>query len=250
MDFPSSFTSSATSSWLLYILTDSALPTGGFVASSGLEATYQAGLVDNKSLPDFVTSSAHNYASNTNCFVRAGYEAPDQEDPLQYLIDSDETCDAVMAANVVARRASLAQGIAMLTLYLKCFTTNEDMDQEQSKKNIEIVKKWKGLIRGEKVDGHFAVCYGLICRYLNVDLENTLHLWLYLFTRTIFSSGVRLNVVGPYEAQKLLLESRKSIEVIIERTKDMTIDDCCQTNPLLDVCQGMHDRLYSRLFNS
>lgn len=81
-------------------------------------------------------------------------------------------------------------------------------------------------------------------------IENTLHLWLYLFTRTIFSSGVRLNVVGPYEAQKLLLESRKSIEVIIERTKDMTIDDCCQTNPLLDVCQGMHDRLYSRLFNS
>lgn len=175
MDFATSFSSNATSSWLLYILTDSALPTGGFVASSGLEATYQAGLVDNRSLPDFVSSSAHNYASNTNCFVRAGYEAPDHEDPLQYLIDSDETCDAVMAANVVARRASLAQGIAMLTLYLKCFTENEDMAKEQNLKNIEIVKKWKGLIRSEKVDGHFAICYGLICRYLNVDLGKFIH---------------------------------------------------------------------------
>lgn len=57
-------------------------------------------------------------------------------------------------------------------------------------------------------------------------------------------------MVGPYEAQKLLMNSRKSIEVIIKRTKDMTMEDCCQTNPLLDVCQGMHDRLYSRLFNS
>lgn len=160
----SSFTSSETSSWLLYILTDSALPTGGFVSSSGLEASYQAGLIDNENLPAFVSSAAHNYASNTNCFVRAGYEAPDQADPLAYLEESDATCDAVMAANVVGRRASLAQGIAMLTLYLKCFT------EDGKKQDIAVVKKWKSMIRGERVDGHFAICYGLICRYLNVDL--------------------------------------------------------------------------------
>jgi urease accessory protein len=164
--FSNSFTSSETSSWLLYILTDSALPTGGFVSSSGLEASYQAGLIDNQNLPTFVSSAAHNYASNTNCFVRAGYEAPDQPDPLEYLVDSDATCDAVMAANVVGRRASLAQGIAMLTLYLKCFTEGGENKEE----DIQVVKKWRSMIRGEKVDGHFAVCYGLICRYLNVDL--------------------------------------------------------------------------------
>ncbi|KAI8079000.1 uncharacterized protein B0P05DRAFT_470440 [Gilbertella persicaria] len=244
MNPPGFFTSNETSSWLLYILTDSALPTGGFVASSGLEASWQAGLVDNKNLVDFVTSSSHNYASNTNCFVRAGYEAPDHDDPIAHLTASDATCDAVMAANSVAKRASLAQGIAMLTLYLKCFTEKSQAD------DIKVVKKWKSMIRAEKVDGHFAICYGLICRYLQVDLENTLHLWLYLFTRTIYSSAVRLNIVGPYEAQKMLLESRKLVEVILDQTKDMEIDNCCQTNPLLDVCQGMHDRLYSRLFNS
>ncbi|GAN08608.1 urease accessory protein UreF [Mucor ambiguus] len=245
------FTSNETSSWLLYILTDSALPTGGFVASSGLEASWQAGLIDNENLAAWVTTSAHNYASNTNCFVRAGYEAPDREDPLAYLIESDNICDAVMAANTVARRASLAQGIAMLTLYLKCFTDSpEHITEKEHKQNMEVVKKWKSMIRGEKIDGHFAICYGLICRYLKVDLDNTLHLWLYLFTRTIYSSAVRLNVVGPYEAQKLLLQSRKPIEVIIKETKDIGVEDCCQTNPLLDVCQGMHDRLYSRLFNS
>ncbi|CAO3597393.1 unnamed protein product [Absidia cylindrospora] len=80
--------------------------------------------------------------------------------------------------------------------------------------------------------------------------KNTLHLWLYLFTRTLYSSAVRLNLVGPYEAQKLLFESRPSVEVVIQQTNHLTMDDCCQTNPLLDVCQGMHDRLYSRLFNS
>ncbi|KAI9470655.1 MAG: hypothetical protein EXX96DRAFT_585271 [Benjaminiella poitrasii] len=245
------FTSNETSSWLLYILTDSALPTGGFVASSGLEASWQAGLVSDENLDSFTVSAAHNYASNTNCFVRAGFEAPDCDDPLAYLEESDATCDAVMVSNVAARRASLAQGIAMLTLYLKCFGEKpEDVSEKEHEYNINIIKKWKSMIRGGKVDGHFATCYGLICRYLKVDLENTLHLWLYLFTRTIYSSAVRLNIVGPYEAQRLLLKTRRPIETIIKKTKDTTIEDCCQTNPLLDVCQGMHDRLYSRLFNS
>ncbi|KAI8983044.1 hypothetical protein BDB01DRAFT_139572 [Pilobolus umbonatus] len=241
------FTSNETSSWLLYILTDSALPTGGFVSSSGLEASHQAGLISNDTLPAFVQSSAHNYASNTVCFVKAGYEATDHENTLEYLIESDNTCNAVMASNAVARRASLAQGIAMLTLFVKCFATSE---VKQNKINLSIVKTWKNMIRMEQVDGHFAVCFGLICRYLDVDEDNTLHLWLYLFTRTIYSSAVRLNVVGPYEAQKLLLQSRGPVEEIIEKTKHMNIEDCCQTNPLLDICQGMHDRLYSRLFNS
>ncbi|KAL0088599.1 hypothetical protein J3Q64DRAFT_1634757 [Phycomyces blakesleeanus] len=238
------FVSNETSSWLLYILTDSALPTGGFVASSGLEATYQAGLLTADNLSDFVTTSAHSYAWQTNGFVRAGWEAPDDANPISQLEESDSICDAVMVANTVARRASLAQGVAMLTLYLKCFTKNATPD------GVKVVKSWKNKIRAGQTDGHFSVCFGLICRYLDVDLENTLHLWLYLFTRSLYSSAVRLNIIGPYEAQRLLLDSRGSVEKIVKKTKDVTVDNCCQTNPLLDVCQGMHDRLYSRLFNS
>ncbi|CDS09807.1 hypothetical protein LRAMOSA02484 [Lichtheimia ramosa] len=242
MDNP--FVSNETSSWLLYILTDSALPTGGFVASSGLEAMHQAGLLNGSNLADFVISANLSYASNSTCFVRAGYEAMDDPDPLSRLKECDSICEAVMVANAVGRRASLAQGVAMIILYLKCFTeTTNDLD-------INVIKRWKTLIRAEEVDGHFPVCFGLVCRYLQVDLENTLHLWLYLFTRTLYSSAVRMNIVGPYEAQRLLLQSRQPIERIIKETKDMSMDDCCQTNPLLDVCQGMHDRLYTRLFNS
>lgn len=160
MDLP--FVSNETSSWLLYILTDSALPTGGFVASSGLEATYQAGLLSDSNLVQFVESSTHSFASNTNCFVRAGYEALLDPDPIARLTESDAICDAVMVANTVARRASLAQGVAMVTLYLKCFN-DENLPND-------IMKRWKMLIRIGKVDGHFAVCFGLVCRFLNVDL--------------------------------------------------------------------------------
>ncbi|KAI7867937.1 hypothetical protein BDF14DRAFT_1797681 [Spinellus fusiger] len=238
------FASHETSHWLLYILTDSALPTGGFVASSGLEATYQAGLLTAKNLPDFVTSSAHAYAWQSNGFVRAGYEAPDHEDPVDQLKEADATCEAVMASNAVAKRASLAQGVAMLTLYIKCFL------KSATPESVRVIKAWKQKIRAEQVEGHFSICFGLVCRYLGVDLDNTLHLWLYLFTRSLYSSAVRLNIIGPYEAQRLLLDSCQPIEKIVKHTSHLTADTSCQTNPLLDVCQGMHDRLYSRLFNS
>lgn len=164
MDNP--FVSNETSSWLLYILTDSALPTGGFVASSGLEAMHQAGLLNGDNLADFVISANMSYASNSTCFVRAGYEAMDDKDPLSRLKECDSICEAVMVANAVGRRASLAQGVAMIILYLKCFTeTTKTNDLD-----ISVMKKWKTLIRAEEVEGHFPVCFGLVCRYLQVDL--------------------------------------------------------------------------------
>jgi urease accessory protein len=66
----------------------------------------------------------------------------------------------------------------MLTLYLKCFLDEkqEPDTEEQHAENIRIVKTWKSMIRGEIVDGHFAVCYGLICRYLKVDLGNVIYI--------------------------------------------------------------------------
>lgn len=86
--------------------------------------------------------------------------------------------------------------------------------------------------------------------FFNNRADNTIYMWLYLYTRTLFSSAVRLNIIGPYHAQRLLLESKSYVEPVLRKTQHMTADDCCQTGPLLDVCQGIHDRLYSRLFNS
>lgn len=177
MDLP--FVSNETSNWLLYILTDSALPTGGFVASSGLEASQQAGLLDAGNLADFVASASHSYANNSVCFVRAGYEAPNDSDPLEALTEYDAECEAVMVANAVGRRASLAQGVAMITLYLKCFADNpppEGLD-------VNLLKRWKMYIRSEKVDGHFPICFGLVCRFLGVDLGK----YIYIYTNQTIS---------------------------------------------------------------
>ncbi|RUS27493.1 hypothetical protein BC938DRAFT_483162 [Jimgerdemannia flammicorona] len=244
---------STTSNWLRYLLTDSALPTGGFVASSGLESAYQSGLITNStSLSSFVATSSHTFAHSTIGFVKAGWVITSDggiwkstSERIEALRELDDVCEATMVINAVAKRASLAQGVAMLTLYTKCFAGADGKLEKD-----ELIKEWKNEIRAGRSYGHYSVCFGLVCSSLGVDTYDTLHMWLYLYARTLFSSAVRLNIIGPYQAQRFLLDSKPYVESALHKTQHMTVDDCCQTDPVLDVCQGLHDRLYSRLFNS
>src|SRR4051812_38441407 len=64
-------------SWLLYQFSDSALPTGGFVASSGLGAAVPTGFVregDVDCLTKFIHPSLHMYAYSTVPYVSKAWE--------------------------------------------------------------------------------------------------------------------------------------------------------------------------------
>lgn len=155
--------------WLLYLLADSALPTGGFVASSGLESAHQSGLLPTPaSLSSFVAASSHAFAHSTVGLVKAGWGITIGEgvmdDHVGALRGVDDLCEAIMATNAVAKRASLAQGMAMLTLYTKCFMGTEGRTAQDA-----LIKAWKSEIRAGRAHGHFSVCFGLVCNGLGVD---------------------------------------------------------------------------------
>jgi len=68
--------------------------------------------------------------------------------------------------------------------------------------------------------------------------------------RSAFAAAVRLNVIGPMEAQILQRRLAAKAETVLRRCQSLTLDDLAQTAPLLDLWQGAQDRLYSRLFQS
>lgn len=136
---------------VLYILLDSNLPTGGFVASSGLESYAKHGFFSSShlaSLSDvqgsarggagiqeavvaFAQSSVMNYAKSTLAFVKdawtlldrlhaAGAGDSSKEAAVATLKRLDDLYEA-MTLNHVTRRSSTAQGIALLTLLTKGF---------------------------------------------------------------------------------------------------------------------------------
>jgi len=71
-------------------------------------------------------------------------------------------------------------------------------------------------------------------------------------TKALLSAAVRLNVIGPYAAQNILA-APETLEMI-QRAQGVGlrvgVEEAGQTVPTLDLYQGRHELLYSRVFNS
>lgn len=89
------------------------------------------------------------------------------------------------------------------------------------------------------------------------------HLFLFLHARSLLSSAVRLNTIGPYSSQQLLLHSVKPlVEAEVSQNKDMRTgifadmhhndadDRPATTWPLGEILAVRHDLQHSRIFNS
>ncbi|KAJ3335273.1 hypothetical protein HDU93_005979 [Gonapodya sp. JEL0774] len=301
-------------SWLLYQLADSALPTGGFVASAGLEAAVATGLVratDTDSLTRFLTSSIHTYAYSTVPFVEHAWRAVDEvvgevvqcehrsvrkESGEIRADDAPESSPTVASSfasrilcatetlvrldrlyeastsSAVARRASSTQGGAMLMLFSKSFA-EVSLAQAVEKKGLiegspgdpggnkhalrEVFDAFKLALRRDESPGHLPICFGIVSRCLELGLADSLHLHLFLHSRSLLSSSVRLNLVGPYLAQRVLASLQDVVRnALAGALKEAMARDIWDegavgsTCPAIDVVQGVHERLYSRLFNS
>lgn len=215
--------------WMLWQLADSAFPAGGFAHSAGLEAAWQCGEVtDTASLVQFVRDSVLQAGHAALPLVTAAYRAPDRLDAL------DALCDAFLSTTV-ANRASRVQGRAFLSACARTWPTPA-----------------LGALadRAAGLHGHLGPIFGTATSALDCPLASTQRLFLFLTARTVLSAAVRLGLTGPYHAQQLLAACTPDVDRVLDRCADLTDDDLAQAAPLIDVVQGSHDRLYSRLFQS
>ena len=179
--------------YLLLLLADGNLPTGSFVASSGLESFlthgFFGGSTDNlTSTMNFIRDSVATYARSALPFVAdvhgvvmkmiADGCADDLGDsPL------DRTCEEIkalddlyeaMTLNHVARRASKSQGVALLTLYTKGFSppTSLPLKQTTARDGLvgKLVDRYKLRIRREESQGHLPICWGILTAALDLSL--------------------------------------------------------------------------------
>lgn len=212
--------------WLAWQLVDSAFPTGGFAHSLGLEAAWQHGEVRGREdLVSFLEASLHQFGHAALPFVTAAFDEPEK------LSKFDQLCDA-FTTNHVANRASRLQGKAFLTA---------------------VERIYKSKIRNQKIEiqfAHFAPMFGACLRRLEVPRATALRMFFFNHLRGALAAAVRLNIVGPMEAQMLQQRLAPKAEEILRRCEKLSLDDLAQTAPLLELWQGAQDRLYSRLFQS
>jgi urease accessory protein len=106
------------------------------------------------------------------------------------------------------------------------------------------------MARRLKLPTHFAPVFGFITAALEIDKESACRLFVFCTLRGLISSAIRLGIFGPMEGQALQMKLAARAERVAARAMLMEADDAAQTAPMLDLLQGAHDRLYSRLFQS
>ena len=225
--------------FLVWQLMDSAFPTGGFAHSSGLEAAWQHGEVRGRAeLLSFAETRLEQLGHAGLPFVTAAFNAPEK------LSEFDKLCDA-FTTNHVANRASRAQGRAFLTAVERVFPER----RSPARLDGGAAHQRAGSETGAPF-AHFAPVFGACLRRLEISRETTGRMFFFNHLRSVLAAAVRLNIVGPMEAQVLQQKLSAKAELIRQQCENLSLDQLAQTAPLLDLWQGAQDRLYSRLFQS
>jgi urease accessory protein len=213
--------------WLLWQLADSAFPTGGFAHSGGLEAAVQHGEVRFRSeLASFIETSLGQLGNASLPFVTATHREPPR------FAEFDRLSDAFISSHV-ANRVSRLQGRALLASTERIF-------------GLSALRP----LQNEATYGHYAPIFGAVTLALGLSLAEAAELFFFIHLRSLASSAIRLNLIGPLEAQSLQHRLAARANEILEHCRELTIDDVAQTAPLLELWQSTHDRLETRLFQS
>lgn len=202
-------TTAATPSWLLWQFLDSALPTGGFIASNGLEAfaKIHPSNTSPQEVEAYVNWSVHSAGYTNLPFVSAVWTLVDDwtaqdlalktekgkqkamQSVLRRIANLDREYDVFMN-NAIQNAASRKQGDGIVMMGVKCFADQlkpvrnrntghtaylgeMDEDEETGSElgpNIRILKPFKALLRSEETAGHYPIAFAMIARLLGFDL--------------------------------------------------------------------------------
>ncbi|PFH58146.1 hypothetical protein XA68_14108 [Ophiocordyceps unilateralis] len=259
---------SSTPTHFLLLLADSALPIGCFAFSSGLESflAHDGNQADSQLAP-FLALTLSSTAATSLPFFLAAHRDP------QKLVALDDELDASVVC-AVARRAGVAQGRALLTVWERSFAAQ--MDGVGLRPHmVESLRRFAVLLRASSsavvvdVDddddddevkdrlslqpaAHFAPLFGAVCAVAGLAARQAAYVFLLGHARAIVSAAVRAGVFGPYQAQRVLAagQLRGYIDALVEREWCTATECAGQSVPLVDLWIGRHELLYSRIFNS
>jgi urease accessory protein len=216
--------------WLLLQLSDSALPTGGFAHSGGLESiAQQSELKEAVDLQRFLRDALWQVGHFGLPLVAAAHENPSG------LASLDARADAFLA-NRVANRASRTQGRAFLDTCARIFP--------------EELAGLRDTVREQGLRQHHAPIFGAALKALGVDCLVAQQLFLSLSLRGLLFAAVRLGLAGTHQAQRMQHDLAPAMDAVLQSCADLREHNLAQTAPLADLFGSMHDRLYSRIFQS
>ena len=212
-------------------LTDSALPTGAFAYSYGLESSLTFGLIaDEAAFRGYLYSCLQQVAGFELPFVAGAAQATAAE--LETLMSE---YDAQLLVPTL-HRTSLAQGNSWLRL-LSAFYPAAGL----AELGAELARR--------ALPTHFAPLFGFTLGRVGFTAAEIQPAFLHLALRDQVSAAIRLGFIGPLAGHRLQHEFYGVFEELLAAVP-ATYGEALRCTALLDVAQMLHEEVYSRLFQN
>ncbi|MBC6990347.1 MULTISPECIES: urease accessory protein UreF [Hymenobacter] len=217
-------------------LVDSAIPTGSFAYSYGLESSITFGLVKTPfGLRNYLYSFLQQAVSMEFPFINSCYKLalPDLNTELATIATE---YDAMMLVPTL-HRASVAQGKNWLKL-LESFYPEAGLD---------VVNQW---FVQEQIPLHFVLGFALCLKRMGFSLPDVQTMYLHMALRDQISAAIRLGFMGPMEGHKLQHDFYSIFENLMASHAETEYFQASRSAFLLDAAQVFHEDVYSKLFQN
>ena len=213
-------------------LADSALPTGSFAYSYGLESSITFGLLQTETeLRAYLYSFLQQVMGFEIPFITsAAHIAPADLPTLLTEYDAQLLIPAL-------HRASLTQGKNWLKL-LATFYPEAGL--------VELGEE----LAQRQLPGHLVPLFGLSLGRVGFALTDIQATYLHLALRDQLSAAIRLGFIGPMAGHLLQHDFYSVFESLLAAADIRPYTEATRCTVLLDVAQMLHDDIYSRLFQN
>lgn len=218
-------------------LSDSALPTGSFSHSFGMETYQQRGLVDSAdSYTAWATGYLHQMAYTEGLATRLAYEAAVANDH-QRVVRIDQLLYASAIPQQI-RDAGTSMGQRMNTIV--------DVAIEET----PALRCYRDAIDAGDAQGHPGVVFALAAVAANVPGDQAVAAYLMQLGTSLTQNAIRSIPLGQNAGQRVLSQLRRVVPDVVDVVFDLDEHDLGASAPGLEIAQMMHETQRARMFMS